>query len=116
MKELKSYQSDTGPEKTVSDPDMVNALARFFRYLLELDDYTLGIISRMVTRWHNEEPLGINELSQEHGCSRQAMHRKIMSIIGQHPELSSMLTMLLPKLSRSRRNFMLKDRTAAHSG
>jgi hypothetical protein len=96
----------------VKEPEIIDALAYFFRYLLDLDDYTLGIIGRMITRWHREEALTIGELSDEHGCSRQAMHRKILSIIGEHPELSALLSTLLPKLSRSRRYFLQKKKAA----
>ena len=92
----------------VKDPEIIAALAHFFRYLLELDDYTLGIIGRMITLWHDKKVVNVGTLSEEHGCSRQAMHRKILNIIGQHPELSALFSMVLPKLSRSRRCFLMK--------
>ena len=94
---------------------MISALAQFFHYLLTLDDYTLGIIGRMCLRWHENKELNILELSREHGCSRQAMHRKILSIIAENPELTAMFTVLLPKLSDSRRKFLEKKAMAVSS-
>ena len=44
------------------------------------------------------------------------LYEEIVNMIIKHPELSGLFMMLMPKLSRSRRNFMAKIRTAAVSG
>ena len=104
-------------ENNVSgEQDMISALAHFFNYLLMLDDHTLGVIAGICCSWHDNRELSISKLSKEYGCSRQAMHRKVLNMIIKHPELSGLFMMLMPKLSRSRRNFMAKIRTAAVSG
>lgn len=95
-----------GCEETEAEhPDMIPALSGFFRYLLELDDYTLGIISEVVSP-SSSGRCTVSKLSRLHGCSRQAMHRKLMSIIALHPELSTLFQNILYKLSSSRRVFL----------
>ena len=97
--------------------DLIPMLSRFFRFLLELDDYTIGIISEIIApKERSVKRCTISHLGKMHGCSRQAMHRKVLNMIIKHPELSGLFMMLMPKLSRSRRNFMAKIRTAAVSG
>ena len=82
-------------------------LGRFFRFLLELDDYTIGIISEVITPADPErKSCSVSALSKLHGCSRQAMHRKILDIIARRPELALLLKSTMSKLSRGRQCFL----------
>ena len=88
------------------------ALGKFFRYLLELDDYTMAIICEIIT--HNgTTPLSVRKLGEVFGCSRQAMHRKILSVIGKNPELIEFFRVLILKLNRCRKRVSGSDRIPA---
>lgn len=78
------------------------ALGKFFRYLLELDDYTMAIICEVIKN-NGSQPLSVRKLGSIFGCSRQAMHRKILAVIGKNPELADFFRVLMPKLNRCRR-------------
>lgn len=93
--------------------EMISALSRFFRYLLELDEYTIGIISEVVKASRRGVHCTVPYLSRVHGCSRQAMHRKLMKIIGAHPELAGLFRDTLYKLSSSRQSFLRRRAGAA---
>ena len=86
---------------------LISMLGRFFRFLLELDDYTIGIISEVITPADPErKSCSVSALSKLHGCSRQAMHRKILDIIARRPELALLLKSTMSKLSRGRQCFL----------
>ena len=87
--------------------NLISMLGRFFRFLLELDDYTMGIICEII-KPSGETPHGctVSYLGKIHGCSRQAMHRKILDIIARKPELTALLKNTMYKLSRGRQNFI----------
>lgn len=91
--------------------EMIDALSSFFRYMLELDEYSIGIIAEVVSPGKKGVHCTVPYLSRVHGCSRQAMHRKLMKIIGAHPELSGLFRNTLYKLSNSRQSF-LRQRAA----
>ena len=86
--------------------DLVSALAHFFRYLLELDDYTAGIISEVIAPSEKNCTPDVTKLAKLHGCSRQALHRKILSEIALRPELGALFMGVFTKLQRSRRAFL----------
>ena len=83
--------------------NFIAMLGEFFHYLVNLDDYTIGIICKIVNSGKN---CTVTELGKLHGCSRQAMHRKILNIIAKKPELSSLLQGTMYKLSRGRQRFI----------
>ena len=85
----------------------ISMLSRFFRFLLDLDDYTIGIICEIVTpSTPSSRTVSVTTLSKLHGCSRQAMHRKILDIIAHRPELALLLKSTMSKLSRGRQCFL----------
>ena len=100
------YIPGSEPENDVRS-NLISMLGRFFRFLLELDDYTMGIVCEVV-KPSAETPHGctVSYLGKIHGCSRQAMHRKILDIIARKPELTSLLKNTMYKLSRCRQHFM----------
>ena len=78
-------------------------IGEFFRYMLELDDYTLALISELITPGDPDRHSGtIAALAGLRHTSRQALHRKICRIIGAHPELAEFFRLLLRRLSRCR--------------
>ena len=91
-------------------------LSRFFRYLLELDDYSLGIIREVIAPSGSDKPSSVSQLGKLHGCSRQAMHRKLLDMIASHPELALLFRDIMFKLPRSRQIFLRKRAATAGSG
>ena len=103
-------------EETELESGLVSMLSRFFRYLISLDDYTVGIICAVINSGNTSASgCTVSELGKLHGCSRQAMHRKILDIIARRPELSSLLQGTMYKLSRGRQRFIRRRRELASS-
>lgn len=114
ISDVADYEHIPGECRKKSKDIFISMLARFFRYLLELDDYTAGLISRIITDSTGDGRCDIKKLSELRNCSRQAMHRKILSVIALHPELSSLFQGVMSKLSAGRKSF-LRRRAAAVS-
>lgn len=87
------------PDSAISLRD----LASFAQYLLLLDDLTLGIIQDVLAG-----SVRLEAVARSAGVSRQAVHRKVLHIICNHPELSSLFMALMPKLSKARTRFLRK--------
>ena len=101
-------------EEDSTATDLIPMLSRFFRFLLELDDYTVGIISEIIAP--GERPVKrctVSHLGKLHGCSRQAMHRKILDIIASRPELTTLLKSTMYKLSSGRQLFLRRKQDSA---
>lgn len=94
---------------------LISMLGRFFRYLIGLDDYTIGIICEMLNSGNISGNYTVSKLSRLRGCSRQTMHRKLLEIIARRPELSSLLQGTMYKLSRGRQRFMRNQHNSAVS-
>lgn len=81
-------------------------LAEMLRYLLHLDDYTLGVLAELIAPSATAERAAtVAELARIHGISRQGMHRKMLAIAKESPELAGLLQLTVLKLRRSRREF-----------
>lgn len=81
-------------------------MMEFCHFLFSLDDYTLGILSElMCARDPRMNKQVVSSLAHIHGCSRQAMHRKMLASVRRHPELAAVFRMVLQKVRRSRQNF-----------
>jgi len=100
------YDHIPGEEKENTPPRLTEMLGRFFRYLLDLDDYTVGVITEVVAPSDPKRECSVAALGKVHGCSRQAMHRKILYIIGKHPELSLLFREMMYKLGSARQRFL----------
>ena len=84
----------------------IDKLADFFRYLLNLDKYTLDILKMIFDECNPvREVPSIAQIAKERGCSRQAVHRKILDIIKNNPELSGLFALTLRHLPRNRRRY-----------
>ncbi|MBE6378164.1 MAG: hypothetical protein E7051_05020 [Lentisphaerae bacterium] len=87
--------------------ELIGMMAKFFRFLLSLDIYTLGLVCQTVAP-PDDEPVTIKTLSRLRGCSRQAIHRKILDSIQENPELSALFAPLLRRISSAKQSFVLK--------
>ena len=75
----------------------LSELAHFFRYLLELDSYTLEILREIIAPVSGKK-CNIADLCKLHNISRQSMHRKIFRVIFKRPELRQLLRSTLDRL------------------
>ena len=71
-------------------------------YLIDLDEYTLALICQTVSGDENHQPVTVNSLSSRLGCSRQAVHRKMLSVIAAHPELSGFFRRVITKFAAAK--------------
>lgn len=77
-------------------------IADFVRFLAELDDFTLGIVTEVV-----KGARSIAELAEVAGLSRWYVHKKVLTAISRVPELAELFVPLMPRLSAARRRFLL---------
>ena len=88
-------------------PPDLNGLGEVLRFMLSLDDYTLGILAEVIVP-DDSRPGGgrtIADLARLHRCSRQAMHRKALASVRRHPELAGLFRLTLRKIGRGRAAF-----------
>ena len=93
----------------VSAPPELAALSEFCRYLLDLDDYTLGILAEIIAPRTAQRDVCVAELARVHRCSRQAMHRKMLSSVRKHPEVAGVFQVALRKIGRCRSRFLHRE-------
>ena len=86
--------------------ELYSMLSSFFRYLVDLDEYTLGIIAEIVSPSEPGVHCTVSYLAKQHGCSRWAMHKKLLRTLSNYPELSTLLNNTLYKLTNSRKLFL----------
>ena len=88
-------------------PAGLDDLGSLLRFLLSLDDYTLGILAEVIVPGDSRPGAGrtIADLARLHRCSRQAMHRKALGAVRRHPELAGLFQLTLRKIGRSRAVF-----------
>lgn len=84
----------------------IDELADFFRWLLQADTYTLGLLREVIL---TNGATTVSELARLHGCSRWAMHRKILSVISKDKKLAPLFISVMPKISESRKKFLRKQ-------
>ncbi|MBE6380059.1 MAG: hypothetical protein E7047_03935 [Lentisphaerae bacterium] len=95
-------------EKSTNEEENIFCLlSRFFSYILDLDEYTLGVLLE-VMRPRDANSHSVASLAGVRNCSRQAMHRKILDIISSRPELIIVFSEVLKKMSAARINFLHK--------
>lgn len=66
------------------------------QWLLSMDDFTLDILSRLAGGGIDSA----SDLARAMGVRRQAVHRKLVDMCAEHPELCDMLRGYLPKCRR----------------
>ena len=81
-------------------------LSEFCRFIFTLDDYTLGILAAIIAPdGEAAANCTVAALARLHGCTRQAMHRKMLSSVRRHPELASLFQVALRKIGRGKEFF-----------
>ncbi len=90
------------------DPEPeIPGMAQFLRFILELDDYTLAILSQIIVpRSDASAPCSMAELARAHHCTRQAIHRKFLRTAHRNPELARLLQLTFCKVRQSRSAFL----------
>lgn len=71
-------------------------MRRVMQWLLSMDDFTLDILSRLAGGGIDSA----SDLARAMGVRRQAVHRKLVDMCAEHPELCDMLRGYLPKCRR----------------
>lgn len=101
--DLADYSHIPGESKHPSRNENTRAaLAKLLRFLLRIDDYTLGIVAELL---NNEQHYSVADLARIRGISRQGMHRKLLDATRKHPELAALFAMTVKKIRRARNNF-----------
>lgn len=106
LEETADYSDIPGEHESDGKEELIGVekLAIFFRYLLNLDRYTLALLKQLFSdKNDNGEIPSVTELAEKRGCSRQAVHRKILDIIRKNPELSGLFSLTLRRLPRESR-------------
>ena len=98
--------NDDDDESEASAPPELAALSEFCRYILHLDDYTLGILAEIIAPRTAKRDICVAELARVHRCSRQAMHRKMLASVRKHPEIAGVFQVALRKIGRCRNAFL----------
>ena len=97
--------ADDDESEAPASPELA-ALSEFCRYILHLDDYTLGILAEIIAPRTAKRDVCVAELARVHRCSRQAMHRKMLSSVRKHPEIAGVFQVALRKIGRCRNAFL----------
>ena len=109
-------ESELGPEEPEplsSLPLELGGLAEFCRYIFSLDEYTIGILAEVIMPESGTGGRTVAELARLHRCSRQAMHRKMLSSVRRHPELAELFRLALRKIGRGRAYFRRREQCHA---
>ena len=105
--------TDDDESEAPASPELA-ALSEFCRYILHLDDYTLGILAEIIAPRTAKRDVCVAELARVHRCSRQAMHRKMLSSVRKHPEIAGVFQVALRKIGRCRHAFLHHE--VGHAG
>lgn len=85
-------------------------LSEFCRFIFTLDDYTIGILATIIAPDGDAAAdCTVAALARLHGCTRQAMHRKMLASVRRHPELASLFRVALRKIGRGRGVFRCRE-------
>ena len=105
--EGRSFNKDWHEAMLLAQPGLpdthisMRELAEFARFLLSLDDYSLGIVAEVI-----RGSASISELAKCAGTTRQNAHTKVTTLISRVPELAKVFAPLMPKLTAARRHFL----------
>lgn len=88
------------------DEGDLTRLSEFCRFIFSLDEYTLGILAAIIAPGDpGARNCSVSDLARLHGCTRQAMHRKMLASVRRHPELAQIFRVALRKIGRGRAFF-----------
>ena len=106
--QLSSAPAEVPDGDAEAEPDErdLTRLSEFCRFIFSLDDYTLGILAAIIAPGESgARNFTVSDLARLHGCSRQAMHRKMLASVRRHPELAQLFRVTLRKIGRGRMAF-----------
>ncbi len=87
--------------------ELLSRMAEFFRYLLDLDNYTLALISKMIAPGEADRRVEfIADLNR--GVSRHATYKNLFRIVQKHPELACLFRGVCGKIARARTEYEAK--------
>ena len=103
-----------GEEDAAAAPEVhptdLTRLSEFCRFIFSLDDYTLGILAAIIVPGDpGARNCTVSDLARLHGCTRQAMHRKMLASVRRHPELAQLFRVALRKIGRGREFFRNRE-------
>ena len=102
--ETESYLNYSNIEANKIEELIAKKFADFLTFLLNLNDYDLGIIREIIAPSTGHK-LNVAEIARIRNVSRQAMHRKIIDMAKAQPELRELLKCVLMKLRKNKEFF-----------
>ena len=115
--QLSSAPAEVPDGDAEAEPDErdLTRLSEFCRFIFSLDDYTLGILAAIIVPDDPKCRCTVSDLARLHGCSRQAMHRKMLASVRRHPELAQLFRVALRKIGRGRAFFRRREGEACRA-
>lgn len=93
-------------EQSDQRAEMVRAVARMLKWIMELDSYTLGIVAEIIAPADpGSKGVTVAHLAKQRNCSRQAMHDKMLYAVASFPELSSLFQTVLRRVGNLKSKF-----------
>lgn len=102
--ETENYLDNSQLETHKIEELITKKFAEFLTFLLNLNDYDLGIIREIIAPSTGHK-LNVAEIARIRNVSRQAMHRKIIDMAKAQPELRELLKCVLMKLRKNKEFF-----------
>lgn len=93
-------------DECCSEPVTRDELVQFFKWLMSLDEYTLGLLQHVYTNESDSKKMSLMEIARSRGCSRQAIYRKVNASIEEHPELFALAPKLFGHMKKSKTRFL----------
>ena len=97
---------ETSSPAVETDQTITARLGSFLRFLLSLDDYTLGILAAVIQGQNDH--LSVAQLARIRHISRQGMHRKTLDAARKSPELAQLLACVVLKIRKAKGDFTKK--------
>lgn len=101
-------ETDTPGYEDPAEPrqEMITALAQMLKWIMSLDSYTLGIVAEIIAPSHTfQGGTNVSYLAEIRGCSRQAMHEKMLTSVKKFPELASLFQTALRRVGNLKSKF-----------
>lgn len=103
---LERFAPETSSPTVEGDLAITERLGAFLRFLLSLDDYTLGILAAVIQGQNDR--LSVAQLARIRHISRQGMHRKTLDAARKSPELAQLLKCVVLKIRKAKGDFTKK--------
>ena len=98
---IPGYEEQTDPRN-----EMIRAMAKMLRWIMELDGYTLGIVAEIIAPADpGKGGVSVAHLARMRKCSRQAMHEKMVFAVEKFPELATLFQTALRRVGNLKSKF-----------